>query len=88
MSFLKETIGNFHVHLWFRCIILTTDFQNKTNFQLFSNFFPNISDFFSKVPLRIGLSVTSFIGEIKPGMDRREGGNSGLDLMYRSYFSS
>ena len=48
MAFLKKTIGNYNVQMWYRCIILTIDFCNKTNFQLFSLFFLKTSDFFFK----------------------------------------
>jgi len=69
MTFLEKTTGNYKVQMWYRCIILTIDVRIKTNVQLFSLFFPKTSDFFSKVPLRIGLSVTSFIGEIQPAQN-------------------
>ena len=64
--------------MWYRCIISTIDFRNKTNFQLFSLFFPKTSSFFSKEPIRIGLSVTSFVGEIQP--------NTPLDAAYLEDF--
>ena len=67
MAFLEKTIGNNNVKMWYRCIITTIDFRNKTNFQLFSLFFQKHPVCFSKEPIRIGLSVTSFIGEIQPG---------------------